>query len=309
MRAAGVRRVLITNELADPASIRWVAAALGDEDADVVVQVDSGRGIELLEEGLPDAERPLPVLVELGHAAGRTGCRDPEEARALASRVPRSGRLRLAGVTGYEGTIADDRSAASLERVGAFLDGLRDLGGVVAGDDALDEPPIVSAGGSMFFDLAAERLAGADARVVLRPGSYVTHDHGVYASASPFASEPEERRFRPAIEAWGTVLSTPERGLAIVGFGRRDVSFDRGYPRPLRVGRPGGWETPVQDRVVVTSLNDQHAFCRVDEDLELRVGDMVRCGISHPCTALEKWRVIPVLDDHDRVVDAYATFF
>ena len=311
MRAAGVRRVLIANELADTASIRWVAAALRDGDAELVGQVDSERAVELLEEGLAGsgAERPFRVLVELGHVGGRTGCRDRDDARALAARVARSGRLQLVGVTGFEGTLADDRSAPSLERVGAFLDDLRLLATAVAAEHAFDEPPIVSAGGSMFFDLAADRLSDAAARVMLRPGCYVTHDHGVYASTSPFANGPDHRRLRPAIEAWGTVLSTPEPGLAILGIGRRDVSFDHGYPRPLCVRRRDGSDAAIEGHVVVTGLNDQHAFCRVDEGVSLRVGDLVRCGISHPCTALEKWRVIPVLDDQDLVVDAFATFF
>jgi D-serine deaminase-like pyridoxal phosphate-dependent protein len=312
MRAAGVRRVLIANQITDPASIRWVATALRDEDCELIGQVDSERSVELLEEELDEAgaEGPLPVLVELGHAGGRTGCRDVPSARSLAARVTRSGRLRLAGVSGYEGTLADDRSEASLERVGTFLDDLRALATAVADELEFDEPPIVSAGGSTFFDLAAERLSGGEARVLLRPGCYVTHDHGLYASSSPFANEPGNRRFfRPAIEAWGAVLSTPESGLAILGLGRRDVSFDHGFPRPLRVRRRDGSEASIEDRVAITALNDQHAFCRVDRDVRLGIGDVVRCGISHPCTALEKWRVIPILDDKDRVVDAFATFF
>jgi D-serine deaminase-like pyridoxal phosphate-dependent protein len=311
MRAAGVRRVLIANELADPTSIRWVATALRDEDVELVGQVDSERSVELLEQGVNEAgaERPLPVLVELGHAGGRTGSRDLDEARALAARVRGSDRLRLAGVTGYEGTLADDRSAASLERVGTFLGDLRSLATAVADEHGFDEPPIVSAGGSTFFDLAAQRLSGGDVRVLLRPGCYVTHDHGLYATSSPLANQPADRRLRPAIEAWGAVLSTPEPGLAILGLGRRDVSFDHGFPRPLRVRRRDGSGASIEDRVAVTALNDQHAFCRVDGDVRLGIGDVVRCGISHPCTALEKWRVIPVLDEEDRVVDAFATFF
>jgi D-serine dehydratase len=310
MCAAGVRRVLIANQIADPASIRWVATALRGDD-ELVGQVDSERSVELLEEGLEEdgAEGQLPVLVELGHAGGRTGCRDVPSARSLAARVARSGRLRLAGVTGYEGTLADDRSEAGLERVGTFLDDLRVLATAVTDELGFDEPPIVSAGGSVFFDLAAERLSGRDARVLLRPGCYVTHDHGLYASSSPFANEPDDRRFRPAIEAWGAVLSTPEPGLAVLGLGRRDVSFDHGFPWPLRVRRRDGSEASIEERVVVTALDDQHAFCRVDRDVRLGIGDVVRCGISHPCTALEKWRVIPILDDDDRVVDAFATFF
>jgi D-serine deaminase-like pyridoxal phosphate-dependent protein len=47
----------------------------------------------------------------------------------------------------------------------------------------------------------------------------------------------------------------------------------------------------------------------VGSDLPLGVGDLVACGISHPCSAFDRWRAIPVLDERDRVVDAVATFF
>ena len=36
---------------------------------------------------------------------------------------------------------------------------------------------------------------------------------------------------------------------------------------------------------------------------------LVGCGISHPCTAFDKWRLIPVVDDDYTVVDAVLTFF
>jgi D-serine deaminase-like pyridoxal phosphate-dependent protein len=43
------------------------------------------------------------------------------------------------------------------------------------------------------------------------------------------------------------------------------------------------------------------------------VGEVVRLGLSHPCTAFDKWRVIPVVDDVDSadpfVVDLVRTWF
>jgi D-serine deaminase-like pyridoxal phosphate-dependent protein len=36
---------------------------------------------------------------------------------------------------------------------------------------------------------------------------------------------------------------------------------------------------------------------------------MVCFGVSHPCTTFDKWRVIPVIDDDHRIVDAVHTFF
>ncbi len=59
----------------------------------------------------------------------------------------------------------------------------------------------------------------------------------------------------------------------------------------------------------VTQLADQHAYLSVPADSGLAPGDLVCLGISHPCTAFDKWRVIPVMDDQYRVVDAVHTFF
>jgi D-serine deaminase-like pyridoxal phosphate-dependent protein len=54
---------------------------------------------------------------------------------------------------------------------------------------------------------------------------------------------------------------------------------------------------------------DQHAFLKVGAGATLKVGDLVGCGISHPCTAFDKWRLIPVVDDGYVVIDAVLTYF
>lgn len=100
----------------------------------------------------------------------------------------------------------------------------------------------------------------------------------------------------------------PEPGLVIVTCGRRDVPFDYGLPIPLRVLARDGNERPV-DGWTVTNLNDQHAYVSVPADSAPRVGDRVVLGISHPCTAFDKWRIIPVVDDHYNVTDAIRTYF
>jgi D-serine deaminase-like pyridoxal phosphate-dependent protein len=128
-------------------------------------------------------------------------------------------------------------------------------------------------------------------RVVLRAGCYVTHDDGIYAESSPLAG------LRAALELRARVLSCPEPGLAIAGFGKRDAPYDLGLPI---VRRPGG--------VTVEALNDQHAYLR-DPGGALAVGDTVVCGISHPCTAFDKWPLIGVVDDDDVVVGSIRTYF
>ncbi len=145
--------------------------------------------------------------------------------------------------------------------------------------------------------------------VILRSGAYLTHDHGYYGTVSP-ASRARRRgaapALRPALELWAQVLSRPEPGLALLGAGRRDAGFDKGLPVPLRAVR-GGVPGPLSG--AVTELNDQHAYLRLDERTALAPGDLVCLGISHPCTTLDKWRVIPVVGDGGLVTDMVHAFF
>jgi len=314
MRAAGVPRILVANPLTDVAAIRWAAHDLRDDASELACYVDSERGVELLEAVLREEAppRPLPVLLELGHAGGRTGCRGAEEALAIARRVATSPNLLLAGLAGYEGTIAHGREPSALEEVRRYLAGLRALGTRLREDDLLSSGSFVSVGGSVFFDLVVDELGGGRSGVampmVLRAGAYVVHDVGMYERSSPFGHRSAERRFRNAFEVWGAVLSTPEDGLAILGIGRRDVSFDQGLPRPLAVRRDGGPVEYLQGAVEANGLDDQHLYCRVRSGT-LRVGDLVALGISHPCSMFDRWRLIPVVDDTDAVVEVVATFF
>jgi D-serine deaminase-like pyridoxal phosphate-dependent protein len=313
MLAAGVPRVLIANEVTDKTAVGWIAAQLRDRGVEIVCSVDSKRGVELLAAGIAGVPRPLPVLVELGHPRGRTGCRTEDDALEVARLVTTKPELALAGATGFEGTICDDRTPACLDEVRAFLDRLAALTARLRTDDLVkSEETWVSAGGSAFFDIVVERLGpsgGIAGRVLLRSGSYVAHDAGMNERRSPFAHLEPERRFHAAIEAWGAVLSRPEPELAILGFGRRDVPFDQELPVPFTLRRRSGERLDVAGALVVERLNDQHACCRVAPGVEVAPGDLVGCGISHPCTAFDKWRVIPVLDDDDHVIDAVATYF
>jgi D-serine deaminase-like pyridoxal phosphate-dependent protein len=312
-----VPRILIANELVDAPSIAWVAGQLADPAFDVLCYVDSPGGVSILEQQLraSDAPRPLRVLVELGHGGGRTGCRSIDEALEVAGAVGASDRLELAGAAGYEGTIAEARTTESLAAVTAFLDRLRELAGALIERSAVEGEMVVSAGGSIYFDVVAERLrepwpSGAEVRVVLRSGCYLTHDDGIYERGSPFAGRHDPAlRFRSAIEVWGAVLSRPEPALALLGFGRRDVSIDAGLPVPRSVRTSDGESIEPARGMDVFRLNDQHAFCGIEPGMRLGVGDLVGCGISHPCTALDKWRVIPLVDDDENVTEAIATFF
>ncbi|GAA2149670.1 amino acid deaminase [Actinomadura napierensis] len=308
-RAFGVRRLLMAGAPLDPAGLAWLAGELdGDPEFAFVCWADSVRSVELMDEALrlARAQRRVDVCVELGGPNGRTGVRDDGDARAVADAVRRAPALRLAGIGGYEGALAHDASEESVASVDAYL---RRLANLYEGLEYETDEPVVTAGGSAYFDQVAEVLGGLDAQVVLRSGSYLVHDDGFYREISPFGrgAGAGGERFRSAMHAWGRVVSVPEPALALLDAGRRDVSFDAGLPEPQLVRGKGAG--PV-DGARVTALNDQHAFLR---DASVEVGDVVRLGLSHPCTALDKWTLIPVVDDAGAdgpvVVDYVRTWF
>ncbi len=93
--------------------------------------------------------------------------------------------------------------------------------------------------------------------------------------------------------------------------GKRDCSFDIALPKAERWFSPGRHEKPLPlaDGFEVFSLSDQHAWMRIPPGSEIQVGDMISCGISHPCTTFDKWRTLFVVDDDYNVTSAVKTFF
>jgi D-serine deaminase-like pyridoxal phosphate-dependent protein len=302
-RRSGVQRILLANELLDPVGIRWLRAALdADPGFAFLCWADSVAAVRLLADAARQVggDRPIDVLVELGGAGGRTGARTIATAREVAAAIEGSTVLRLAGVAGYEGALAHDRSPEALAAVRGYLERMRDLAAELA--PRIDGRPVTSAGGSAYFDLVAEVLAPSTATstVLLRSGAYQLHDSGFYAGISPFGTASAGPRLRPALHLWSRVVSRPEPDLAILDAGRRDAPFDEGLPVPERI-RGRADDAAVLTGARVSALNDQHAFLRLDpaRTADLEVGEVVRLGISHPCTALDKWRLVPGIDSAD----------
>lgn len=305
----GVKRIFVANEILDPVVLRWISQTLQDDaDAEILFYLDSEAGLEAAAAAAANGSRPLSVLIEVGHAGGRTGVRSIADAVALASRAAATEGVRVVGVSGYEGGLPD------VEQARAFLVTLVGALGEIHAADLLVgvQEVIISAGGSAYFDVVADELGGLeilghDVIALLRSGSYVTHDHGVYREKTPFNRVAGS--LEPAIRIWAQVTSTPEDGLALVGMGKRDVPFDEGLPIPLRVRRAGGLEPVIGWDL--TRTNDQHSYLEqlLDDATPLHPGDIVEFGISHPCTAFDKYRVIPILDDTHAVTDLAATYF
>jgi D-serine deaminase-like pyridoxal phosphate-dependent protein len=319
LRRLGVPRVLIANEVLDPTALGWLARE-GLAGWEVYFQVDSLAGVAAAATAAADGL--LRVFVEFGHADGRTGVRSLDELESVARAVAGAERLELVGITAYEGQLLDEPAVDRfLDQVVAGFARLRTAG-------LLPAEPFVSAGGSAWFDRVVDRLAAlpGGTRVILRSGASVTHDDGFYRERTPFrrgavpppADGPTDGAENPgrsgsdgslvaALEIWAQVLSVPEPGLALAGMGKRDAPFDEGLPVPAEIRRADGSSVSAAG-LAVLKLNDHHTYLSVGDSL-LSPGDLVRFGISHPCTAFDKWRDIPVVDEDRCVVDVLHTYF
>lgn len=251
----------------------------------------------------------------------------------IARAIAREPGLQLIGIAAFEGTVTG-RGPAAVEAVRSLLLVVRSLtealiglgagglgvldaagNGVRASEAAVSEGGLlVSAGGSMYPDLVIETLHSgwsAPVRLLLRSGCAVIHDHGLYAESAP--ARPD---VRPALRVWSRVLSVPEPGWAIIDAGKRDLTAEP-PARVLAVHRPGVLVAGADPGKPVTALplalvvdhhNDQHGYVRFTTE-DLRVGDILELGISHPCLTFDRWTHIPVVDDDLVVVGAVTTCF
>jgi D-serine dehydratase len=310
-RRFGVQRLFLANQLIDEAALRWLCEELErDPGFEFICLVDSAAGVQWLQRRLRrfGAARPISVLLEIGYEGGRCGTRDLPQAVAVAKAAMSADRINLIGIECYEGLNQGGDITATLRLVDRQLERFLATFVALTERDLLPPQPLVSAGGSAFFDRVVSVLGSGLGTLLLRSGCYITSDGGFYADTSPLAGRGVgDRHLDNALELWSTVLSRPEPERVIAGFGKRDAPYDMGLPSPLSWWREG-CSIPGGDCEIV-ALNDQHAHIRTSPDADMAAGDLLHCSVSHPCGAFDRWRLIPIVDDHHTVVDAVLTYF
>lgn len=299
----GHRNILIANQVVDQYGLNRIHAWLTEDSTrQIRIFVDSAEGVTAAARIFDTAAVPLEVLLDVGTAGGRTGLRSLRAARYLAELVGSTAGLRLVGVAGYEGVVPNQRDKETVAAVDAHCGHVRDVYLCVA--DLFDTPtPVFSMGGSAFPDRDIEFLP-TDSDVpgtvrLLRSGCYVTHDHGTYALVSPVPG------LVPALAVRAVVLSAPEDGMAVVGAGKRDLPYDAGLPTLLsartaegtsKPGATGSIEKPCGHHAVLTGTAG------------LNVTDIVELGISHPCSAFDRWPEY-IATDNTGTTDVWHTNF
>jgi D-serine dehydratase len=322
----GVRRVIMANQLLGTAEVGAVIGLLqAHPDLEFHFLVDSLAQLAAIQNAAASQpmSRKLTALVELGVAGGRTGARTFDEALAVARGVAASKAVALSGLECYEGLQITGESGRDQVVVDGLMQRVHDVALACDREGLFAGPSIIlTAGGSAAFDIVARDLPmklSKPVLTILRSGCYVTHDSGFYnrmlegVKARSGAAWQMRPGLQPALEVWSRVQSCPEPGLAILTMGKRDASFDLEMPIPRKRYRPGTDVAPqsAQASWKIANMNDQHAYLRFSDDSEEapQVGDLVGCGISHPCTTFDKWRALFTVDDAYRVTGAIRTFF
>jgi D-serine dehydratase len=322
----GVRRVIMANQLLGAAEVGAVIRLQeAHPDLEFHFLIDSLAQLASVENlaGDQPTSHKLTALVELGVPGGRTGARTFDEALAVARAVAASSIVALSGLECYEGLQVTGDSGRDEIVVAGLMQRVHDVALACDREGLFAGPTIIlTAGGSAAFDIVARDLPMQLSKpvvTILRSGCYVTHDSGFYnrmlegVKARSGAAWQARPGLQPALEVWSRVQSCPEPGLALLTMGKRDASFDLEMPIASKRYRPGTDTAPqpVPASWKIANMNDQHAYLRfpVDGDAAPQVGDLVGCGISHPCTTFDKWRALFTVDDEYRVTGAIRTFF
>ncbi|MDQ8703888.1 alanine racemase [Streptomyces sp. LHD-70] len=300
----GLRRLIIANQVIHRSDLTVVRRWLDqDPELELYCFVDSSTGLDLARSAMDGVRNPLRVLIDVGAQGGRTGVRDIAAAYELGVDVAKaSPGLLLAGVAGYEGIRPNRRDAATTADVDAHcrsaIEAFQKLTPVLQ-----TERPLFSMGGSAFPDRVVhslrELLEGTDGRPVvpvLRSGCYVTHDHGTYEHVSPLPG------LRAALTVRTVVLSTPEPGRAVVGAGKRELPYDAGLPVLIGAHDAQGAPRPAA-KATATQIFDHHLV--LTDTHGLQVGDEVDLGISHPCSAFDRWPDLGVVDTEGRLLGVW----
>jgi D-serine dehydratase len=298
----GFKNLIIANEVLDPTAIAEIAKINKQKQAEIIFYVDSILALEIIQKHTP-SEGEQNLFIEIGTENGRGGVRELSLVEQLAQRIKADQRLNLIGVTGFEGAVPDAaRGRRGVKKISKFCQKI-----VAAAELAYpyksDQPFVISAGGSAYFDIVARELNKFEKprRLLLRSGGYITHDHKYYEEIYPFALS--DRSFKPAIEVWAQVISKPEKDFGVLNLGKRDIGNDLHNPIPIK-----SYDGQVKSfSAVIEKLNDQHGYLRGKQEFSL--AQLIGLGISHPCTTFDKWGLIPLVNDDYDLIDCLQTFF
>jgi len=261
MARAGIRNILIANQIVGEAKIRRLLELVGP--ADPIVTVDSLSNVDELDRLARERGKRLKVAIEIDIGMKRAGVAPGGAAVALAGEIARREGLVFVGLTGWEShaTRIDDPAAKERAIVAA-------IGLLTASADACRKAgyavELVSCGGSGTFPHCTRQPGVTEVQVggaIFSDMHYRTHYHVDF----PFA-----------LTLLSTVTSRPTAERIVVDAGKKTMSGDAAMPEPI--GLPATREI---------RLSAEHATIELARASETpRVGDRVEFVVGYSDTTV-----------------------
>lgn len=322
----GIKRVLMANQLVGKCNMDIISSILKkDPSFEFICLVDSAVNVVQLGKFFEERKQNIKVLLEYGIDGGRTGIRNETQESAVLNELRNwKSSISVIGVEFFEGIFQEE------PEIRRFINWALSRIQKLASDNVFsNDEIIISAAGTSWFDIVAtdfmkfEATCSIKLKKIIRSGCYLIYDGGMYTNMEKrvldmnLGRENEEfeilsKNLRPALKIWAYVQSVPESNLAIIGMGRRDAGNDKGFPEPYLHYRPGNAAPTYFDKstsLEVFNMMDQHSFMTIGENDDIQVGDIIAFDIYHPCTTMDKWRNILLIDDQYDVVQVFQSDF
>jgi 3-hydroxy-D-aspartate aldolase len=272
---AGVKDILVSNEVRDPAKIDMLAR-MPKHGGRVIVCVDDVANVADLSAAAQKHGTELNVFVEIDCGAGRCGVTTTEAVVEIAKAVAAAPGLRFLGIQAYQGAMQHldsyaDRKAkldAAVAQVKQAVDALKAVG---------LEPELVSGGGtgSYYFE------SNSGVYNELQCGSYAFMDADYGRIKDQDGNRIDHGEWENALFILTSVMSHAKPHLAVCDAGLKAQSVDSGLP--FVYGR---------DDVKYIKCSDEHGVIE-DPQGVLKVNEKLRLVPGHcdPTCNVHDWYV------------------
>ena len=329
----GIKKIIIANLITNKSNIINLFKLIEKYGyaKKIYLCVDSTFGVNLLKELSIQYKfkHKLRILIETGFQNSRNGVRNLNSLNILTGKIIKlPSNFIFCGILFYEGAVSEKNYKKTINKVNKFISfSLKAFDYLLKNNFFSNEEIILSGGGSEYFDLIINSFQKykniKNIRLIIRPGTFIAYGHGHYLKSienidkrgTLFINKKNIKAtnlFNPSLELWGHIISMQDSNRAILNFGKRDVHYDRGYPIPLSIYRKGKLFqkiNPKQNKYKIYKMSDHHAFLYFTNDQDIRIGDLIKLGVTHPCVTIDKWDFFYMIDEKYNVKEGLKTFF
>lgn len=221
---AGIKDILVSNEVRDPAKIDRLAR-LPRYGARVIVCVDDSANVADLSAAAVKHDTTLECFVEIDCGAGRCGVKTTAEVVAIARAIAAAPNLKFTGIQAYQGAMQHiDGYEERRAKLDAAIAQVKDA--VTALEAIGLKPELVSGGGtgSYYFE------AGSGVYNELQCGSYAFMDADYGRIRDQDGLRIDKGEWENALFILTSVMSHAKPDKAICDAGLKAQSVDSGLP-------------------------------------------------------------------------------